>query len=195
MTLSRQDYRKLIRQKRNQLNPDEQNQAAIALTRHFLSLSELEQAQHIALYLSADGEVGTYLLIQELQRLGKDVYLPVIHPFSAGHLLFLSYDESTSMVFNRYNISEPKLEKNKIIPVEQLDIICTPLVAFDKQGHRLGMGGGYYDRTLEPWFRSQSGPKPIGLAHNCQEVEQLPVESWDVPLPKILTPKQIWDWE
>ncbi|MCG7490592.1 5-formyltetrahydrofolate cyclo-ligase [Vibrio sp. Of14-4] len=195
MTLSRQDYRKLIRQKRNQLNPDEQSQAAIALTRHFLSLSELEQAQHIALYLSADGEVGTSLLIQELQRLGKDIYLPVIHPFSAGHLLFLSYDESTSMVSNRYNISEPKLKKNKIIPVEQLDIICTPLVAFDKQGHRLGMGGGYYDRTLEPWFRSQSGPKPIGLAHNCQEVDQLPVESWDVPLPKILTPKQIWDWE
>ncbi|WP_341662254.1 5-formyltetrahydrofolate cyclo-ligase [Vibrio sp.] len=195
MTLSRQDYRKLIRQKRNQLNQEEQSRATIALKKHFLTLPELVQAQHIALYLSADGEVGTSLLIKELQMLGKDVYLPVIHPFSTGHLLFLSYDENTSMVSNRYNISEPKLEKNKIIPVEQLDIICTPLVAFDKHGHRLGMGGGYYDRTLEPWFHFQSGPKPIGLAHECQEVEQLPVESWDVPLPKIITPKQIWDWE
>ena len=85
--------------------------------------------------------------------------------------------------------------KDTIIPTNQLDIICTPLVAFDKQGHRLGMGGGYYDRTLAPWFHYKSGPKPIGLAHSCQEVEQLPVESWDVPLPKIVTPKQIWDWE
>ena len=142
MTLSRQDYRKLIRQKRNQLNQEEQSRAAIALTKHFLTLPELVQAQHIALYLSADGEVGTSFLIQELQRLGKDVYLPVIHPFSTGHLLFLRYDENTPMVSNRYNISEPKLEKNKLIPVEQLDIICTPLVAFDKHGHRLGMGGG-----------------------------------------------------
>ncbi len=57
------------------------------------------------------------------------------------------------------------------------------------------MGGGYYDRTLEPWFKTGRGPKPIGLAHDCQQVEKLPVESWDVPLPKIVTPSRIWDWE
>ena len=195
MTFSRQDYRKLIRQKRNQLNPDEQSQATITLTRHFLSLSELEQAQHIALYLSADGEVGTSLLIQELQRLGKEFIFQSFILFQLATYYFLAMTRIRPWSLTAITSQSLSLKKKKIIPVEQLDIICTPLVAFDKQGHRLGMGGGYYDRTLEPWFRSQSGPKPIGLAHNCQEVEQLPVESWDVPLPKVLTPKKIWDWE
>ncbi|NOH69760.1 5-formyltetrahydrofolate cyclo-ligase [Vibrio pectenicida] len=195
MTLSRQNYRQLIRTQRNQLSQEDQSQAAKSLVKHFLSLPEINQAQHIALYLPADGEIDTSLLINRLIIVGKNIYLPVIHPFSAGHLLFLSYESTTTMVSNRYNILEPKLMKDAIIPANQLDIICTPLVAFDKQGHRLGMGGGYYDRTLAPWFHYKSGPKPIGLAHSCQEVEQLPVESWDVPLPKIVTPKQIWDWE
>jgi 5-formyltetrahydrofolate cyclo-ligase len=99
------------------------------------------------------------------------------------------------MVMNRYSIAEPKLNQTQIIPVSKLDLICTPLVAFDTTGHRLGMGGGYYDRTLEPWFQTKQGPKPIGLAHDCQQVDRLPIASWDVPLPKIVTPSQIWDWE
>ena len=193
--LSRQDFRKLIRTKRNQLNDETQQKAALDLIAQFAQLSEVSSAQHIALYLSADGEINTAPLIDWLRQRGKTIYLPVIHPFSAGHLLFLRYDPETPMVFNRYKIQEPKLDQTQIIPVSQLDLICTPLVAFDHHGHRLGMGGGYYDRTLEPWFHHQSGPKPIGLAHDCQQVEQLPTESWDVPLPKIVTPKQIWDWE
>ena len=195
MTLSRQNYRQLIRTQRNLLSQEAQHQAAKSLAKHFLNLPEINRAQHIALYLPADGEIDTSLIINRLILIGKNIHLPVIHPFSAGHLLFLSYNSTTTMVFNRYKILEPKLMKDTIIPTNQLDIICTPLVAFDKQGHRLGMGGGYYDRTLAPWFHYKSGPKPIGLAHSCQEVEQLPVESWDVPLPKIVTPKQIWDWE
>ena len=195
MILSRQDFRKLIRTKRNQLNDETQQKAALDLIAQFAQVSEVSSAQHIALYLSADGEINTAQLIDWLRQRGKTIYLPVIHPFSAGHLLFLRYDPETPMVFNRYKIQEPKLDQTQIIPVSQLDLICTPLVAFDHHGHRLGMGGGYYDRTLEPWFHHQSGPKPIGLAHDCQQVEQLPTESWDVPLPKIVTPKQIWDWE
>ncbi|MCG9598307.1 5-formyltetrahydrofolate cyclo-ligase [Vibrio sp. Isolate25] len=195
MTLSRQDLRKLIRTRRNQLNEATQLKAGADLIAQFARLPELSSAQHIALYLSTDGEIHTAPLIAWLRQQGKDIYLPVIHPFSAGQLLFLRYDSDTPMVRNRYNIQEPKLDQTRIIPVQQLDLITTPLVAFDHHGHRLGMGGGYYDRTLEPWFHHKSGAKPIGLAHDCQQVDKLPVESWDVPLPKIVTPKQIWDWE
>jgi len=195
MTLSRQEFRKQIRFKRNQLHSDVQHLAGLDLIRQFSSLPEVKQAQHIALYLSADGEIETYPLIEWLWQQGKQTYLPVIHPFSKGHLLFLHYDEKTPMVMNRYSIAEPKLNQTQIIPVSKLDLICTPLVAFDTTGHRLGMGGGYYDRTLEPWFQTKQGPKPIGLAHDCQQVDRLPIASWDVPLPKIVTPSQIWDWE
>ncbi|MCA3916296.1 5-formyltetrahydrofolate cyclo-ligase [Vibrio vulnificus] len=193
--LSREDIRTLIRQRRNQLCSDTQYQAALDLTAHFAQLDELTDAQHIALYLSADGELDTKPLIEWLWELGKQVYLPVIHPFSKGQLLFLHYHHHTDLIYNRYGILEPKLDKRHIIPLAELDLICTPLVAFDSTGQRLGMGGGYYDRTLERWFRTGLGAKPIGIAHDCQHVEQLPCEVWDIPLPKIVTPSQIWQWE
>ncbi|MEF1187376.1 5-formyltetrahydrofolate cyclo-ligase, partial [Vibrio sinaloensis] len=174
MTLSRQDFRQHIRTKRNQLSSGVQHIAGLDLVTQFSTIPEVKRAQHIALYLSADGEIETSPLIEWLWSQGKRTYLPVIHPFSKGHLLFLHYDASTPMVLNRYAIAEPKLDQTRILPAAQLDLICTPLVAFDNTGHRLGMGGGYYDRTLEPWFKSKTGPKPIGLAHDCQQVEQLP---------------------
>ena len=195
MTLSRQQFRRAIRHKRNQLSSDVQYLASVDLVHQFSALPEVAGAQHIALYLTADGEIDTKPLIQWLWQQGKHTYLPVIHPFSSGHLLFLRYEKTTPMVLNRYSIAEPKLDVTQIFPTAQLDLICTPLVAFAQDGHRLGMGGGYYDRTLAPWFSTQQGPKPIGLAHDCQHVDKLPVESWDVPLPKIVTPSQIWDWE
>ncbi|EGU49214.1 putative 5-formyltetrahydrofolate cyclo-ligase-family protein [Vibrio ichthyoenteri ATCC 700023] len=193
--LSRQQFRQQIRNIRQQLSAREQHDASIKLIEQFSRLPEISSAQHIALYLTADGEVDTKPLIDWLWHKGKQVYLPVIHPFSKGHLLFLHYQNDTPMVLNQYRIAEPKLNQLLIRPVNQLDIICTPLVGFDSTGHRLGMGGGYYDRTLAPWFKDRGGPKPIGLAHDCQHVERLPVEAWDVPLPKIVTPSKIWQWE
>jgi 5,10-methenyltetrahydrofolate synthetase len=62
------------------------------------------------------------------------------------------------------------------LPHSMLDIICTPLVAFD-EANRLGMGGGYYDRTLACWHEHQLGPRPLGLAHDCQQVDAVPGSS------------------
>lgn len=88
------------------------------------------------------------------------------------------------MIKNRFAITEPLLDIRHIVPINELDIIFTPLVAFDKQGNRLGMGGGFYDRTLQNW--QQQSFIPVGLAHRCQEVDELPVESWDIPLFAVL---------
>ncbi|WP_428773055.1 5-formyltetrahydrofolate cyclo-ligase [Vibrio sp.] len=195
MTLTRQEFRRDIRQKRNLLSSDDQYQAGQDLIRQFLSLDEYPKSQHIALYLSTDGEIDTMPLIEALWQRRKQIYLPVLHPFSSGQLLFLNFAPSTPMVYNKYGIIEPKLDKRLVKPVEQLDLIATPLVGFDAQGHRLGMGGGYYDRTLARWHNDAQGPRAIGLAHDCQYVDQLPTESWDVPLTKIVTPSQIWQWE
>ena len=88
------------------------------------------------------------------------------------------------MLKNKFGIWEPKLNVQSVLPLEELDILFTPLVAFDKQGNRLGMGGGFYDRTLQHWQKSSF--IPVGLAHQCQQAEQLPTEAWDVPLHQIL---------
>lgn len=95
------------------------------------------------------------------------------------------------MTVNQYGIKEPCLRTNKTILSKQLNLVLLPLVAFDAQGNRMGMGGGYYDRTFA--FKNQhqnkigTKPKLLGLAHECQQVEQLPIESWDIPLQGILT--------
>ncbi|KEY91008.1 5,10-methenyltetrahydrofolate synthetase [Candidatus Photodesmus blepharus] len=194
MILSRQNFRKQIREKRNRLCKDEQHQASLSLSLRFSTLPELLICQHIALYISSDGEIDTKPLIERLWKQGKQTYLPVIHPFSKGCLLFLHYDSNTSIKQNTYGIFEPELNKTCIKPISQIDLICTPLVGFDSLGYRLGMGGGYYDRTLKEWFITGVGAIPIGLAYDFQHVDQLPIKSWDIPLPKIVTPTQIWQW-
>ncbi|PJG84532.1 5-formyltetrahydrofolate cyclo-ligase [Conservatibacter flavescens] len=181
---TRQQIRSQIRKIRRNLTALQQTQAERLVTRQALHFIEQHQAEHIALYLSFDGEISTQSLINALWQQGKSVYLPVLHPFSQGHLLFLAYMPTTQMQVNAFGILEPQLDIRAVWPSEQLDIIFTPLVAFDQQKNRLGMGGGFYDRTLENW--QQKHFIPVGLAHACQQVDMLPVESWDIPLFDIL---------
>lgn len=190
----RQALRTDIRKKRQSLTLIEQNRASADLLVQLSSHNKVNQAQHIAIYLANDGELDTLPFIQWCWQNNKSVYLPVIHPFCSGHLLFLKYDQNTIMQTNQYGISEPKLDVTAVKLVAELDIIFTPLVAFDKQGNRLGMGGGFYDRTLAHWYQdyqtdSHTKPYPIGLAHDCQRVSEVPCELWDIPLPEIITPK------
>lgn len=188
----RTTLRQQLRQRRRALSSQQQQHAAAQLVKQFFSCA-LFQHQHIAIYLSNDSELDTGPLINALWQAGKKLYLPVLHPFTAGNLLFIEYLPETRLLPNRFGINEPWLQCHKIRPVAELDLILTPLVAFDKQGNRLGMGGGFYDRTLAAW-RNQSQPLVAGIAHDCQQVEHLPTESWDVPLPVILTPQKIWQF-
>ena len=180
----RNQLRQQIRKTRANLTALQQQQAEDSITQQALALIEARNAQHIALYVSFDGEISTDKLIKILWAQGKQVYLPVLHPFNPNHLLFLRYLPDTPMLKNKFGIWEPKLNVQSVLPLEELDILFTPLVAFDKQGNRLGMGGGFYDRTLQNWRNSSF--IPVGLAHQCQQVEQLPTEAWDVPLHQIL---------
>lgn len=180
----RNQLRQQIRKTRANLTALQQQQAEDSITQQALALIEERNAQHIALYISFDGEISTDKLIQILWAQGKQVYLPVLHPFNPNHLLFLRYLPDTPMLKNKFGIWEPKLNVQNVLPLDELDILFTPLVAFDRQGNRLGMGGGFYDRTLQNWQNSSF--IPVGLAHQCQQVEQLPTEAWDVPLHQIL---------
>jgi len=188
---SRALLRKEVRLRRQQLSSTEQLQASEKLLLRLSTHKKVLAAQSIALYLNNDGELDTGLFINWCWQQNKKVFLPVLHPFCAGHLLFLQYEKNTPMINNCYGIAEPKLNVGKVCPVNKLDVLCTPLVAFDNTGARLGMGGGFYDRTLASW-QVRNNPYPIGLAHNCQKVAQIPTEYWDVPLPEIITPARIY---
>jgi 5-formyltetrahydrofolate cyclo-ligase len=198
MSNKRTEIRVNIRKARNALSKSQQKSAATSLK---MNLSQLLNQQkpakklNIGIYFSNDGELDTSLLIKDLWDKKHALHLPVIHPFSTTSLLFQRYEKNSPMRANRYGIFEPTLNCAQICPLAELDILLIPLVAFDESGNRLGMGGGYYDRTLarlhdEHW----QSPQLIGLAHDCQKVNQLPVESWDVPLKTIITPSKTYHW-
>ena len=189
---TRQQIRQQIRQRRRALTPEQQTQFALQAADRMMAYPPVLLAQTVAVFLSFDGELDTRPLIDQLWRAGKRVYLPVLHPFSPGNLLFLHYHPSSDLVVNRLKIREPKLDVRDVLPLSQLDVLVTPLVAFDATGQRLGMGGGFYDRTLQNW--RQHRLQPVGYAHDCQQVDALPTEQWDIPLPAVITPSKTWLW-
>ncbi|WP_145523046.1 5-formyltetrahydrofolate cyclo-ligase [Yersinia rohdei] len=190
--VERQKVRNEIRERRRLLTPEQQQLSAHLAAQHIISHHKIQQANTVAIFLSFDGELDTAPTIELLWQQKKQVYLPVLHPFSPGNLLFLHYRPDSQLIRNRLKILEPQLDVRNVLPLNRLDVVITPLVAFDNVGQRLGMGGGFYDRTLQHW--QQGGPYPIGLAHDCQRVEYLPSEYWDVPLPEIVTPEKVWQW-
>ena len=130
----RNQLRQQIRKTRANLTALQQQQAENSITQQALALIEERNAQHIALYVSFDGEISTDKLIKTLWAQDKCVYLPVLHPFSPNHLLFLRYLPDTPMLKNKFGIWEPKLNVQNVLPLDELDILFTPLVALINKG-------------------------------------------------------------
>lgn len=184
----RQQLRREMRARRRALSPRKQRNASRQLLKNLSRLPVFKRARHIALYLPNDGEIDPTLVIEQCWRLGKQTYLPVLHPIRHNRLWFVPYQRDTPMRRNIYRILEPVLTAAPRRPAWALDLVLLPLVAFDASGARMGMGGGYYDRTFS--FKQRKGPLGpplIGLAHDIQRVETLPVASWDIPLAGIMT--------
>lgn len=190
--LSRADLRQQLRQRRKALTPAEQHQASAAVLRQLMKFPSFLRSQHIAIYLAGDAELNPAVIASKLWKMNKQCYLPVLHPTRPREMWFVHFSENTPLKTNRYGIGEPDPFQNHKLPANLLDIALLPLVGFDRQGNRLGMGGGFYDTTFA-FKLNQPVRKPhlIGLAHHCQEVDSLAVEDWDVPLSAIATDKEL----
>ncbi|MDN3525041.1 5-formyltetrahydrofolate cyclo-ligase [Halomonas sabkhae] len=192
---NRRTLRRELRRRRRQLDSRQQQLAARRLCHGLRQLPELFRARRVALYLPNDGEIDPTPLLPWLARRGANAYLPVLRPLASNSLWFVHYHADTPMVTNRFGISEPDrryaAHRAHRQPAWTLNAILLPLVGFDDEGQRIGMGGGFYDRTLA--FTRRPGPRPslIGVAHECQRVERLPVEPWDVPLDAIVSDRQV----
>ncbi|MDX1693673.1 MAG: 5-formyltetrahydrofolate cyclo-ligase, partial [Ketobacteraceae bacterium] len=151
-------------------------------------------SQRIAVYFSNDGEINLEPLIAAAWEMGKTLYLPVLHPFKGGELVFMEYQPGHPMAKNRFGIPEPISHRDTRCPVWLLDLILTPLVGFDEAGNRMGMGGGFYDRTFA-FLKDGSKPRRptlLGLAHECQKVDSITTEAWDIPMDGIVTDKSTY---
>lgn len=192
-SLDRNQLRKQIRQQRRQLPPQQQHQHAQLISHQVCRHPLFLNSRRIAGYLAEDGEINPELIIEKAWRYKKEVYLPILPP--TGHSLFFApFTPQSRLIPNRFGIPEPDIHPSHWIRARQLNLILLPLVAFDPQGNRLGMGGGFYDRSLEfTRHRKQwHSPHLLGLAHDLQKVDQLPCESWDVPLNMIASEQQLY---
>lgn len=187
--LNRVQLRKLLRSKRGSLSSSQQIQAAQQLYQQLAQHQLFRRAQHVAFYLASDGEIDPALLMREAWRRGKHVYLPVLARWPKTTMVFQRVRPIQQWEKNRFGILQPRWCVADQRSIWALDAVFLPLVGFDQQGGRLGMGGGFYDRCFAQLHQRNhlTTPQRIGLAHACQQVEQLPVASWDVPLHAVVT--------
>jgi 5-formyltetrahydrofolate cyclo-ligase len=172
----------VMRKRRRALGPATQRRHSLALAAHVAGRHWFRSARQVALYLAVDGELDLAPLMRLCWRQRKRVYLPRIDP--DGKMRFALHRASDRLVRNNFGIMQPRLSARVASP-DTLDIVLAPLVAFTRDGQRLGMGGGYYDRA----FANQPRSNLVGVAHSCQCTESLPTDPWDVAVTRVLTEK------
>jgi len=194
-TLSaKNDLRRHLRQQRRAVGTDARAQAAEQLAVQLLNTREFRASRNIACYLPNDGEIETEVVIEHIRRLHKRCYLPVLSRLTHDRLWFATYAPNAELVIDRLGILEPVVPTRALVRAQSLDLLLLPLVGFDDSGHRLGMGGGFYDRSLEFLRHRRHWRKPhvIGLAYDFQKVSALPRDAWDIPLNAIVTDRSVY---
>lgn len=188
MNESLPSLRRRLRAARRALSPAEQRAHARAVAARIACDARLRRAGRIALYLPADGEVDPVPLQALLTGQARRWYLPVLRGHAAGRLWFVRWRPQDRLSCNRFGIPEP-VRTRYIQPAHGLDLVLAPLVGFDADCHRIGMGGGFYDRSLAFLLQRRYWRRPllVGLAHECQRVERIEPSDWDVPLDAVVT--------
>jgi 5-formyltetrahydrofolate cyclo-ligase len=136
----------------------------------------------IAVYRASGNEIDPRPLADNMIKLGWIVALPVCEDFACP-VTFRAFKPGDRLAPDVMEIAAPLASAPEVVP----DIVITPLLAFDRHGHRLGQGGGYYDRTIESLRQGGRKPVIVGLAFSGQEVEQVPTDGHDQKLDAILT--------
>ncbi len=199
MNQNKQAIRHNITQQRKQLSKPQQQLRSQQIANHLYRSTYFTQAIHIAYYLPIANEADPSSLQKPTENIAntsihnneKTFYLPIVTQHGENSLLFARIHKNTLYKKNKYGIKEPMYHTKDLLAADQLDLVITPLVSFDDQGNRLGMGGGYYDRTFafkcQNNTNTQKTPVLIGYAYDFQQINKLQAEDWDIPLDGIVT--------
>lgn len=193
--LSKQELRSRMRQRRSSLTETESAGLSRRIQERILGLSCWAAAARVGLYLAVRREVSADLLLDAAWAAGKELFLPFVHPELPGQLSGLMSlvpcRGRAELQAGPYGIAQPRpcgqrgADGAYVSPA--LDLLLVPGVAFDRQGNRLGAGGGYYDRFLG----KEQGLFSIGLAYSFQVLERLPVSPWDQPVRAVCTEDEL----
>ena len=184
------ELRQRLRVQRSGLSAAIRQQAALAVAEGLRQWPVFGAAARIAAYWACGGELDPVPALYDVVAAGRAIYLPVLAEDSSDALHFAPYQAGMPLRRNRFGIPEPDVQPAALLAPAQLGLVLTPLLAFDRTGTRLGMGGGFYDRSFaflrDPHYR---GPRPclLGVGYAFQQLENLARQPWDVPLHAVVT--------
>jgi 5-formyltetrahydrofolate cyclo-ligase len=189
------DGRALLRARmsvrRNELGARQRVEAAAGVLRSLEALPEFLTDANIAGYWAVRGELPLNLAVALLKRRGQHYFLPVLG--ETRLLQFAEYRDGAALQGNRFGIPEPAVPPAERRDARDMDVILLPLLAFDRSGHRLGTGGGWYDATLAFLHAAPRPARPllVGVGYAFQQVDAVPAEAWDVPLDYVATEEEL----
>ncbi|MEG3792080.1 5-formyltetrahydrofolate cyclo-ligase [Lysobacter sp. CCNWLW3] len=190
MTADRAALRRDLRERRRALSAADRIAGAERLAAHLLGLPFAPQTGYVAGYWALDGEIGLHAW--QLRLPPDCIYcLPVLG--DDGALRFAPWRAGDPLVGNRYGIPEPDVAASSLLEPRDLALAVTPLVGFDPRGHRLGMGGGWYDRSFAFRQREPAPPWLVGAAFEVQRIDALDRADWDVALDAVCSDAAVYD--
>jgi 5-formyltetrahydrofolate cyclo-ligase len=185
-------FRKDVRARRASMAEDERLARNQAINEAVMRLVHNEEPATVAAYFSFDGEPDLAPALREMAADGVRLAMPVVRDAPGKAIIvFHAWHPDGSTQNNCYGIREP--EGTPLVQMTGIDMVLVPLVAWDREGRRLGMGASYYDRMFQP-FAALDAPRRIGVAYDCQEVEKIPGDPWDVPLHGLVSESGLIDF-
>jgi len=157
-------------------------------------MGAFRRGRRIAIYLAMPGEVDPATILRDARRAGCEIFVPQVASRRRGRMNFVPLRPDTLLRPNAYGIAEPVARAGEQVRPLELDLVLMPVVGFDRDGNRLGMGAGYYDRALKhrrDAARHWRRPRLVGLAFACQEVESIVRSPWDVTLDAVVTERGV----
>ncbi len=199
--------RKMLRQRRNSRTPQQQATAAQVVLERLQTVPAFMASRRIAMYFATDGELDPAPVLEWCLAHDKQCYAPVIAAGGPGSdsaapkaamrdkkiLRFAEITAHGKLKNNRFGIAEPVVAAQQLLAAEQLDVVLLPLVGFNYDGTRIGMGGGFYDATFA--FKQnhpEGAPQLIGLAHEVQCFLRITAQQWDIPMPTVVTERRVY---
>lgn len=171
---------------RQNVTPEQADQASAAVCNRMLMERLIPDGATVAFYWPLEGELDPRPLADQLVERGYPTCLPIVGAFAAP-MNFHVYTGEDDLIQSRLGTWEPSQSAERVEP----QVILMPLLAFDARCHRLGFGGGYYDRTLAALADADVLPILIGLAFDEQELDDVPSEEHDWPLHWVVTPTRL----
>ena len=184
LAANKKALRASIKQKRRALSIEYRQQASRKMQAELTRLPCYQAAEYIMLYMAMQDEVQLDELIAMVLKDGKKAVIPLVT--GAGLMEAVELSDMADLVPDKYGIKTVSEEKRRLIAPDKIDLIIVPGVAFDKAGHRLGMGGGFYDRFM---LRASRAVR-AALAYDCQLLVAVPAEVHDLTVDYIITEKQ-----